>query len=486
MGRPAISVESIRDAAPPGDEQREGSHEGHGRLDVDVLVGGMRVAAGGTEDHRRRAEILLDGKQIARIRRARHGHLAAGCGAGARGQLGHQRRAGVHLRARHDAVVELDARRLRVELRGVGHQFGEPVVELFEDGLSVLARHHLPVKLDLGVGRHAQRLALAPAARHRLGQQHGDRIGESLVERRHDQALAAAAVERLQVGEKVQQLLRGRARLAVPLAGRQERAWPLEEDVGEAEAARGGIDIQAGVLDQERGVHPGAVHPPGDGAVDAAELLVDHAFKHQIALEAHARPLQRLDRQHAGRQRPLHVDRAEPVDPAILVQAAERIDAPGGAAPRHRVHVPGQQQRTSAALAAPDRREIGPVAIVAARPVARLLGQARDISEGVELDIQPQVAQTPGQVLLAGALVAARRQVLRGDAHQFLDCGDQFAAQRIDRRDQPIFVNEHAFILRQIPGWGDVATRLTHHRQTRSRHVFVQPRIHTDYRGSKR
>ena len=49
--RPALSsVDSIRDATPPGDEQREGPHEGNGRLDVDVLVGGMRVAAGGTED----------------------------------------------------------------------------------------------------------------------------------------------------------------------------------------------------------------------------------------------------------------------------------------------------------------------------------------------------------------------------------------------------------------------------------------------------
>jgi hypothetical protein len=49
--RPAISrVDSIRDAAPPGDEQREDPHESHGRLNVDVLVGGMRVAAGGTED----------------------------------------------------------------------------------------------------------------------------------------------------------------------------------------------------------------------------------------------------------------------------------------------------------------------------------------------------------------------------------------------------------------------------------------------------
>ena len=250
----------------------------------------------------------------------------------------------------------------------------------------------------------------------------------------------------------MQQLLRGRARLAVSLAGGQERARTLEEDVGEAEAACGGIDVQPGALDQERGVNLRTVHPPGDGAVNAAELLIDHAFKHQIALEAHARPLQRLDRQHTGCQRPLHVDRAEPVDPAVCVQAAERVDAPGGAAPRDRVHVPGQQQRTSAALAAPDGREVGPVAIIAARPVARLLGQPRDISEGVELDIQPQVAQPSGEVLLSGSFVAARRQVLGGYAHQFLDGGDQLAAQRIDRRVQPIFVNEHAFILRQIPG----------------------------------
>ena len=235
-----------------------------------------------------------------------------------------------------------------------------------------------------------------------------------------------------------------------PLPAARSELGPLKKMWARQNPRAAGIDIQAGVLDQERGVHLGAVHPPGDGAVDAAELLIDHALEHQIALETHARPLQRLDRQHAGRQRPLHVDRAEPVDPAIFVQAAERIDAPGGAAPRDSVHVPGQQQRTSAALAAPDRGEIGPVAIITARPVARLLGQARDISEGVEFDIQPQVAQTAGEMLLAGALVAARRQVFGGYAHQFLDGGDQLTAQRIDRRAQPIFVNGHAFILRQI------------------------------------
>jgi hypothetical protein len=112
--------------------------------------------------------------------------------------------------------------------------------------------------------------------------------------------------------------------------------------------------------------------------------------------------------------------------------------------------VAGQEQRTSAALAAPDGGEIGPVAIVTARPVARLFAQTLDVSKGVEFDIQPQAAQPPGEMLLSGAFVPARRQVLRGYAHQLLDRGDQLAAQRIDRRTQPILGNEHAFILRQI------------------------------------
>ncbi len=193
-----------------------------------------------------------------------------------------------------------------------------------------------------------------------------------------------------------------------------------EDYVGDECASCGWINLQAGYFGDNGGVHGAMPQAPGDCGVDSSLFLIDHAFVAQRPFQMDVPFDQNLDEDEHRPHRPFHIDRPQAEEPTLSDLPTKGIDRPVVFTQSHRVHVAGEQQRTSAACTLQSCGHVWTIGVVPAGPIKGVLFQLCHLGWLIAIHHQTQVLQVLGHIKLASHFSTGRRRVLRGDTDQIL------------------------------------------------------------------